>query len=269
MAIEHKPEIERTSEHVQSLERGLQVIKAFARERHPMTLTEVAERTGLGKAVARRLLMTLESLGYVGRDRRHFFLLPRTLELGYSYLTSIPLTEMLQPRLQRLADVTGEDASAAILDGDRVVYIARVNTGYIITSGLGVGDRVPAHTVSPGLVLLAELPDDELDNYFATSTRKRFTDKTVTDEAELRAELIVVRKQGYATVDGRLALNVLTIGVPVRDGTGRAVAAIKLGGQNVQGVGGADGQGLPARAARRGARGLPRPVAANLIACPG
>ena len=199
-----------------------------------MTLTEVAERAGLGKAVTRRLLMTLESLGYVGRDRRYFFLLPRTLELGYAYLTSVPLTEMVQPRLRALASAFDEDASLAILDGERIVYIARVNTGYLVTSGLGVGDRVPAHTVSPGLVLLAELPPDELDAYFATSTRKRFTGNTVVDEADLRAELNVVRKQGYAIVDGRLAPNVLTIAVPVRDGTGRAIASVKLGGQNAK-----------------------------------
>jgi IclR family pca regulon transcriptional regulator len=234
VSVEDTSAIERTSEHVQSLERGLLVIKAFARERQPMTLTEVAARAGLGKAVARRLLMTLESLGYVGRDRRHFFLLPRTLELGYAYLTSIPLTEIVQPRLRTLAAAFDEDASLAILDNDQVVYIARINTGYIITSGLGVGDRVPAHTVSPGLVLLAELPPDELARYFATSVRKKFTDNTVVDEAAMRAELDIVRKQGYAIVDGRLAPNVLTIAVPIRDKSGHAIGAIKIGGRNAK-----------------------------------
>jgi IclR family pca regulon transcriptional regulator len=232
MSVQQNDGIERTSEHVQSLERGLLVIKAFARERHPMTLTEVADRAGLGKAVARRLLMTLEALGYVGRDRRNFFLLPKTLELGYSYLNSIPLTEVLQPRLQRLAGEFHEDASAAVLDDDRVVYIARVNTGYIVTSGLSVGDRVPAHAVSAGHVLLADLSPDELDHYFATSNRRAFTDKTVTNEVELRAELDIVRKQGWALVDSRLGANVRVIAVPIRDTAGRAVAAIKLGGQN-------------------------------------
>jgi len=233
MSVEQNDGIERTSEHVQSLERGLLVIKAFARDRHPMTLTEVAERAGLGKAVTRRLLMTLESLGYVGRDRRNFFLLPKTLELGYSYLNSISLPEILQPRLKRLADTFHEDASAAVLDGDRVVYIARVNTGYIITSGLAVGDRVPAHTVSTGHVLLAELSPDELDHYFATSKRRAFTDRTVVGEDELRADLDIVRKQGWALVDSLLGANVRAIAVPIRDRGGRAIAAIKLGGQNV------------------------------------
>jgi IclR family pca regulon transcriptional regulator len=223
--------IERTSEHVQSLERGLAVLRVFADERGPLTLTEVAERGRLSKAVARRLLMTLGSLGYVGRDHRQFFLLPRTLELGYSYLSSLSLTEMLQPRLNALAAKFAEETSAALLDRAYVIYVARARSGRLATNGLAVGDRVPAHSVSTGLVLLADLPEDELAEYFATSERERFTTRTVVEEAEMREELSQVRAQGWALVAGRLSPHVLAISAPVRGKDGRAVAAIKAGSQ--------------------------------------
>jgi len=223
--------IERTSEHVQSLERGLAVLRVFADERGPLTLTEVAERSRLSKAVARRLLMTLETLGYVGRDHRQFFLLPRTLELGYSYLSSLSLTEMLQPRLNTLAAKFAEETSAAILDRDHVIYVARARSGRLATHGLAVGDRVPAHSVSTGLVLLADLPEDELAAYFALGDREQFTGRTVVDEAGLRDELAQVRAQGWALVAGRLSPHVLAISAPIRGKDGRVVAAIKAGSQ--------------------------------------
>lgn len=229
--VENERDITRTSEHVQSLERGLLVIRVFAGERGPLTLTEVAERAQLGRAVARRLLMTLESLGYVGRDHRQFYLLPRTLELGYAYLTSLSLTEVLQPSLTALATRFQEDCSAAILGGDHVTYIVRAKSGHITNSGLAVGDRVPAHTVSTGMVLLAGLTPAELDAYFATSDRQIFTDKTVIDEKSLREELSVVRDQGWSLVESRLSPHVRAIAVPVRGINGRVVAALKVGSQ--------------------------------------
>ncbi|GAA3521168.1 IclR family transcriptional regulator C-terminal domain-containing protein [Aeromicrobium panaciterrae] len=232
--VENDRDIDRTSEHVQSLERGLIVIRVFAEERGPLTLTEVAERGKLSKAVARRLLMTLESLGYVGRDHRQFYLLPRTLELGYSYLTSLSLTEILQPNLTALAAAFHEDCSAAVLGGDHVTYIVRAKSGHITNSGLAVGDRVPAHTVSTGMVLLADLTPEELDTYFATSDRQKFTDKTVVDEKALREELDLVRRQGWSLVQSRLSPHVLAISVPVRGVDGRAVAALKVGSQATQ-----------------------------------
>jgi IclR family pca regulon transcriptional regulator len=227
-------DVERTSEHVQSLERGLKVLRVFADERGPLTLTEVAERGKLSKAVARRLLMTLESLGYVSRDHRQFYLLPRTLELGYSYLSSLSLTEMLQPRLTALAATFDEDTSAAVLDRDHVIYVARARSGRLASSGLAVGDRVPAHAVSTGLVLLADLTEEELTEYFATSVREQFTVRTVVEEDALRAELQQVRAQGWALVAGRLSPHVLAISVAIRGKDGRAVAAIKVGSQATQ-----------------------------------
>ncbi|WP_424534108.1 IclR family transcriptional regulator domain-containing protein [Sphaerisporangium viridialbum] len=229
--VDQETELERSSEHVQSLERGLTVIRVFADERGPLTLTEVAERGHLSKAVARRLLMTLESLGYVGRDHRQFFLLPRTLELGYAYLTSLSLTETLQPRLTTLAARFSEDASAAVRDGGHVIYVARARSGRPADGGLAVGDRVPAHTVSTGLVLLADLPEAQLAEYFATSERETYTPRTVVDEGALRAELDQIRAQGWALVEGRLSPHVLAIAAPVRGKDGKAVAAIKVGSQ--------------------------------------
>lgn len=232
--IKDDERIQRTSEHVQSLERGLIVIRTFAEEQGPLTLTEVADRAQLSKAVARRLLMTLESLGYVGRDHRQFFLLPRTLELGYSYLSSLSLAEITQPKLVILAAELAEDSSAAVLVGDHSVYIARAKTGSIATSGLAVGDSVPAHTVSTGLVLLANLPPAALDAYFTNSLREKFTPNTVTDEASLRKELGKVREQGWALVESRLSPHVRAISVPIWGADNKVVAALKAGSQATQ-----------------------------------
>lgn len=228
---EEKP-VERAGEYVQGLDRGLSIIRTFAEARGPLTISQMAERTGLAKAVARRLLMTLEALGYVGRDGRNFFLLPKTLELGYAYLSSLPLHEILDPKLKKLAAQFEEAASAAVLDGDQSVYIARIRSGRILTFGLSVGDRIPAFVTSVGQVLLADLPDDELDDYLARTNRKQFTERSLVDEADLRARLVQVKEQGWALVDSELEAGVCAIAAPIRGADGRAVAAIKVGGQN-------------------------------------
>ena len=148
---------------LQSLERGIAVIQVFSRERPALTLSEVARMTGITRATARRILLTLEEVGHVRSDGRLFSLTPRVLSLGWAYLSSLNLWETAQPLMEELSERTNESCSAATLDLPDVVYVARMPTRRIMTISLGVGSRLPAHCTSIGRVLLAGLPDDELD----------------------------------------------------------------------------------------------------------
>src|SRR2546428_4793813 len=174
----------RSAEFVQSLERGLAVIKSFSRERPALTLSEIADLTGLTRAAARRFLITLRDLGYVGSDGRLFSLRPRVLELGYSYLSSLPVWEVARPYLEELADLVRETPSASVLDGTDIVFVARVETKRIMSMTLGVGSRLPAWATAMGRILLADLPQERLDDYFRRVRFEPLSDRTITDEVE-------------------------------------------------------------------------------------
>src|SRR5437867_3325001 len=176
----------RHSEFVQSLERGLSVIKVFSQERRSLTLSEVADLAGLTRAAARRFLITLRDLGYVQSDGRLFSLRPRVLELGYSYLASLPIWEVAKPHLEELADQVRETASASVLDGTEIVFVARVEARRIMSMNLGVGSRLPAWATAMGRVLLAGLPAAQLDGYFKQVNLQPLTERTVTDPKKLR-----------------------------------------------------------------------------------
>lgn len=216
---------ERPAEFVQSLERGLSVIRAFSHDRPRLTLSEVARETGMTRAAARRFLITLEHLGYVTSDGRQFSLRPSVLNLGYAYLSSFSLTEVAQDHLEELAAQLHESCSASVLDGDDIVYVARASTNRIMTIGLSVGTRLPAHCTSMGRVLLAALDADELDAYLAAAELEPRTSHTITDPSDLRAELDRVRAQGWCLLDQELEDGVRSVAVPVRDASGRVVAA--------------------------------------------
>lgn len=215
-------------EFVQSLERGLAVIQSFSNESPAMTLSDVARATGLTRATARRLLFTLCELGYATSDGKRFSLTPRVLDLGYAYLSSLDLTALAQPEMEQLVERTHESCSAAVLDGRDIVYVVRVPTKRIMTISLGLGSRLPAHAASMGRVLLAELPDDQLDAYLADAELDALTERTVTDRDRLRAELDKVRRQGWALVDQELEAGIRSVAAPLRDGNGRAVAAVNV-----------------------------------------
>ncbi len=214
---------------VQSLARGLQVLRAFDRDHPSHTLSQVAERTGLSRAVVRRLLLTLQSLGYVGSSGRIFFLTPRVLELGYSYLTSLDLTELAQQMLEQLSQRIGESCSMAVLDGNDIVYVLRVPVRRVMRVALGVGARLPAFAASMGRVMLADMPDAELVAWLDQQTFRAYTPKTVRTASALKAELRRVRKQGYALVNGELDPGLCSIAVPIRTSDGRTVAALNVG----------------------------------------
>ena len=218
----------RDSNFVQSLDRGLAVIRAFDAEHPRLQLSEVARATGLTRAAARRFLLTLVRLGYVRVDGREFSLRPRVLELGYSYLSGLTLPEVAQPHLESLVGRVDESSSVSVLDGDDVVYVARVHTKRIMTVMITVGTRFPAYATSMGRVLLAGLPEAELADYLARADLAPLTSRTVTDAETLGARLDRVRSQGYALVDQELEEGLRSAAAPIRNREGAVVAAVNL-----------------------------------------
>jgi IclR family transcriptional regulator, pca regulon regulatory protein len=214
----------RDSDFVQSLDRGLAVIKAFGPDRERLSLSEVARATGLTRAAARRFLLTLVKLGYVRSDGREFSLRPRVLELGYAYLSGLAMPEIAAPHLEELVAKLRESSSISVLDGHHIVYVARVPTKRIMTVAISVGTRFPAFATSMGRVLLAALSEAELDRYLTEATFEPFTANTVTDPARLKEIVREVGSQGYAIVDQELEEGLRAIAAPIR-GSGDAVTA--------------------------------------------
>ncbi|OLT31131.1 IclR family transcriptional regulator [Actinomadura sp. CNU-125] len=219
---------ERGAHFVQSLERGLAVIRAFGADAPELTLSDVARATGLTRAAARRFLLTLADLGYVRTDGRLFSLTPRVLELGYAFLSGVSLPEVAQPHLERLAARVHESTSVSVLDGADVVYVARVPVSRIMAVGIDVGTRFPAAATSMGRVLLAHLPDAERDALLDAWDPAPLTPRTLLSRDELRAELVRVRGLGWAMVDQELEEGLRAVAAPLRDRDGRVVAAINI-----------------------------------------
>lgn len=213
---------------VQSLVRGLAVIRTFDAEHAQQTLSEVARRADLSRATARRVLHTLVEVGYVATDGKDFSLRPRILELGHAYLNSLRLPEVAEPHLERLRSSVNESCSVAVLDGTEVVYVARVASRQIMTVAINVGTRFPAHVTSMGRVLLAGLSESELDHVLRQVEFEAITPHTITDPARLRTELGRVARQGYALVDQELAPGLRSLAAPVHDRTGRVAAAVNV-----------------------------------------
>lgn len=225
---ESTDEQRQSKDFIQSLDRGLAVIRTFSADAPQLTLSDVAKRTGLSRASARRFLHTLQALDYVATDGRYFFLTPRVLELGYAYLHSSTVSSIAQNHLELLAERLGESCSASVLDDGNIIYTARAATNRIMSVNLSVGQRLPAFVTSMGRVLLAYSSDTVVDAYFSTYPRPQLTARTVTDEAELRAILDKVRGQGWAMIDQELEVGVRSVAVPVRDSAGRVLAAINV-----------------------------------------
>ena len=219
---------EGSGEFVQSLERGLAVITAFSSHDPRLTLADVSRLTGLSRATARRILHTLEALGYARSDGRQFELTPKVLDLGYAYLSSFDLTSIAQPVMEALTQRTSESSSAAVLDGAEIVYVARVPTKRIMAISLGLGSRLPAYATSMGRVLLAELLPEEVDELIGPGPLTPLTDRTITKPADLHEELDRVRKQGWALVDQELEDGIRSVAAPIRDRSGRVVAAMNI-----------------------------------------
>lgn len=216
---------------VASLEKGLLVIEAFDASRPRLSLSDVAKLTGITRAAARRYLLTLTKLNYAEFDGRYFSLTPRILRLGYAYLSSASLSAQVQPFLERISEETGESSSAAILDRDDIVYIARSATRRIMSIGLGVGSRLPAHCTALGRAILAFQREDELRAYLQRVRLEARTPKTITDKSVFQRALEVTRAQGYAIVNEELEYGLRSIAVPVVQKNGRVTIALNLSAQ--------------------------------------
>ncbi|WP_420748950.1 IclR family transcriptional regulator [Rhodococcus sp. O3] len=213
---------------VQSLARGLAVVKAFDATHPRRTLSDVAKATGLTRATARRFLLTLAELGYVRTDGSLFWLTPRVLELGYSYLSSLTLPDVARPHLEALAASVHESTSVSVLDGDDIVYVARVPVSRIMTVSITLGTRFPAHATSMGRVLLAGLSPEDLDAYLDRADLRPLTGRTVVTPDQLRAELDTIRRDGFCIVDQELEEGLRSLAAPIRDASGTVVAAVNI-----------------------------------------
>lgn len=213
-------------DYVQSLERGFAVLLAFDEELSRPTLAELAAKTGFSRPAVRRLLLTLQRMGYVANDGTRWSLTPRVLSIGQHYTATRAMIEIAQPHLLRLAEGTGESASLAELDGFDAVYVARVPVRRIMSINVAVGTRVPAHATSMGRVLLAWAGPVAVTRFLEQAPLPALTRRTVTDPAALRLVLAQVREDGFAIVDGELEEGLVSAAAPVRDRTGQVVAAL-------------------------------------------
>lgn len=221
-------------DHVGSLERGLAVMEILATHPAGMTLTEMAEETGLTRAGARRFLLTLVATGYATQSGRLFSLSPRLLTVARTWLGGASLWTFAAPILREVAGQFDEACNAAVLSGEDVVYVARVPGRRILSVSLDVGTRLPAHCTSMGRVLLAGLAPDELQTFVAQAKIERRTPKTITDRRSLAEAIAKAKADGFAIVDEELELGLRSIAVPITDRTGQTVAAINVSTQSAR-----------------------------------
>ena len=224
--IDEKP----SDSFVQSLARGLSVIRSFNTDRPAQTLTQVAEVTGLTRAGARRLLLTLEKLGYARTDGRLFSLTPKILDLGFSYLSSMPFWQLAQPIMEDLSASVGESCSISVLEGWEVLYVLRVPTRKIMNVTLSVGSRLPAYCTSMGRVLLADLPETELDDILRRTPIKKYTPATISDPKALKERLARCRAQGWTATYRELEEGLTSIAAPIVNRQGHWIAAMNISG---------------------------------------
>jgi IclR family pca regulon transcriptional regulator len=221
---------DRPVEFVEALAKGLAILECFDATHAEMTLSEVARRVGLSPAAARRSLITLQTLGYVGQKDKRFHLCPKIMSLGSTFYFSARIEEVLQPNLRTLVESYGDASSIGTLDGDDVIYIAHVSVQRARRAAAVIGARYPACATSLGRVLLAGLPDAALDRYLAGVRPVALTSKSITDPALLRAEILAVREAGYSTTVDQLDYGITALAVPIRDADGRTVAALNTSG---------------------------------------
>ncbi|MGI4777347.1 MAG: IclR family transcriptional regulator domain-containing protein [Janthinobacterium lividum] len=217
--------------YVQSFARGLQVIRSFSARAQRQTLSEVAAASGLTRAGARRILLTLQTLGYVETDGKLFALTPRILELGFAYLSSMPIWNRAEPVMDALVAQVQESCSAAVLDDTDIVYVMRVATQKIMSISLGVGSRLPASCTSMGRLLLADLGEAEARSRIRASSREALTRHTVTDAEAVLARVLQAGRQGWCLVDQELEEGLVSIAAPIVNRVGRTVAALNISGQ--------------------------------------
>jgi IclR family pca regulon transcriptional regulator len=214
---------------VLSLARGLRVIESFEGHHDGRSIIEISRSTGLSRASIRRILLTLELLGYAERNRQVYRLKTQVLRLGFSYLSSSSVVEAARPVLEHITEKLHESSSMSMLDGGEIVYVARSAASRVLAAGLSVGSRLPAYCTSMGRVLLAGLPDEELTAYLRDLKPRAYTSKTLTRIPQIKKAILQVRKEGYAVVDEELEAGLRSIAVAVSTRGNRVVAAINVG----------------------------------------
>ena len=224
-------ETDTSRDFVQSLARGLLVIRAFSAEHPSLTLADAARLTGLTRATVRRSLHTLQKLGYVITDGRQFELTPRVLDLGYAYLSSAQIGDIAQPFMEALSAQINESVSVAVLDEFDIVYVARMPTKRIMRIGLSLGSRLPALVTSMGRMIVADLPPAEQKAFVKAAPMPKMTSRTLTNKGDLQKALVKIHQQGWVLLDQELEDGVRSIAAPIHDKTGRTVAAINVGTQ--------------------------------------
>ena len=213
---------------VASLQKGLDVLTCFGRQHSRLTVSEVGRLTRSSPASARRSLLTLQTLGYLDSDGKRFWMLPKALLVAHAYLASRPAPSLAQPLLDALSERTRESASLGMLQGDDAIIIARSTARRSLSTGLGIGSRLPPYCAALGRVLLAGLPPEEAARRVRAMPRTRLTARTVTDVGEVLALVARCREEGYASNDGELELGVRSMAVPVRDRSGEVTAAMSI-----------------------------------------
>jgi IclR family pca regulon transcriptional regulator len=216
------------ADFIEGIARGMAVLESFDTERQRLNATLAAERAGIPRAAARRHLLTLAHLGYLETDGSWFWLSPKVLRFSGSYLASARLPRALQPTLNRLAAQTGESFSAALLDDEEVVIVARSGPTRVLAYGVHLGARLPAHATSTGLVLLAALPKARLTAWLKGRALPRLTGHTVTEPKAFRALVDQVRSDDFCEADQTHELGVHALAIPLRDLKGRTVAALNV-----------------------------------------
>lgn len=216
--------------YVRALARGLSVIRSFTPSTPSQTLTQVAAKTGLDRAGARRMLRTLEVLGYISRGGREFRLTPRVLDLGYLYLSTMPLWNIAEPVIEDLVNLVHESSSASVLDGTEIVYVVRVPVRKIMTVTLAIGSRLPAYCTSMGRILLGGLSNEDLDKTLKETNLKKLTKHTITAIPELKRIILRDRNRGWSLNNQELEEGLCSISVPIFDRASRVIAAMNVTG---------------------------------------
>lgn len=219
------PEVQK-SDMIDGLRKGLEVICAFDDGAPRLTQSELAQRLNLSRAAARRYMMTLTALGYMATDGKAFWLTPKVMRLGHSYVASARLPRTVTPALQKLTAALGESTNLSVLEGHEAVYISRANAPKLLSTGLEPGTRLPAHTVAAGRLLLSFLSDLALDRWLEGANLKAYTPQTTVDPTVIKKDIIKMRKLGYGLSESQFELGLRGIAVPLIDGSGLPVGAI-------------------------------------------
>jgi IclR family pca regulon transcriptional regulator len=214
---------------VLSLSRGLAIIEGFEGHKEGLSVADLARQTGLSRAAVRRVMITLQSLGYAESTGRVYRLKPRVLKLGFSYLSSASLPGIAQPILEQITEQVHESSSLSVMDSDQIVYVARSSAKRVMSVALSVGSRLPCYCTSMGRVLLAALPEHESRAYLERVELKALTPKTVTDRSSLMEIVARVREEGFALADEELELGLRSLAVPLKTRQGEVIAAMNVG----------------------------------------